>query len=313
LHGAKLAKHINLQFFFNMKKIKQTQVFFIAVPPEGDFEDYRDKNRITHQKMLYDQNENLLENIEFDDYGNETGKSVFKYDDKGRLIEKESYDETGEREEKQSFEHDESGKLLRSFIHFLDDTTDTIEYHYNSKGHLTEKITINDENELEAVHKFEYSGDKIISEELAEYGEIIEKKGMKYNVQGKLIEGLMWNTEEEYRIVNEYDDRGNLVKSLKYDDNNKLISKQLAQYDEKNRLIERVEEESTETRTISVAYNEDGTAFERHTGKSGGSKTFSIERDYDEAGFMIEVRITVFGMDEKPQRKYIHAYAHDFF
>ncbi len=117
-----------------MKKIKETQVFYIAVPPEGDFDDYRDENRIAHQKMLFGQNENLLENIEYDEYGNESGKSVFKYDEEGRLIEKESYDEMGDREEKQSFEHDENGKLMRSFIHFLDDTTDTIEYRYNSKG-----------------------------------------------------------------------------------------------------------------------------------------------------------------------------------
>ncbi len=163
------------------------------------------------------------------------------------------------------------------------------------------------------MHKFEYSGDKIISEELVEYREIIEKKEMKYDDRGKLIEGRMWNTEEEYRIVNEYDDRGNPVKTLKYDAADKLISKQIARYDENSRLIERIEEDSMETRTINVDYNENGTACERHEGKSGKFKTFNIERDYDEDGNMTEVRITIFGSDEKPQKKYIHAYVYEFY
>nr|NQU89865.1 hypothetical protein [Bacteroidota bacterium] len=121
------------------KKIKSSHVFRIDVPPEGEFDDYRQMPKISHTETKYDESGNVLEDIKYDDFGEMTGKVVYQYDEQGRLILEETYSETDELEEKLTFERDNDGKVIREYIHYLDNTTDTIEYHYNPDGKLIRK------------------------------------------------------------------------------------------------------------------------------------------------------------------------------
>jgi YD repeat-containing protein len=312
LHGAKVAKQKNLKDFF-MKKIKKMQVFYIDVAPEGEFADFRSKPRTAHQLQVFDEQENLLEEVKFDHFGNEIGKSVFAYNENGHLIAEETYDEFGNLEEKQTFKRDDKGKLLQSFVHYLDESVDAVDYAYNDNGRLIRKTLTNDDGEVESEDKVEYDGDLMIKEVSVEQGEVVKEHEFFYGDSDKPTEASIRNQDEAYRLVNDYDENGNLVKTLKYDTDDNLIEKHVMRYDNENRLIEKTEEDQMKKNTISIDYDDKGHAVGQKEANSGGSLNHQVERDYNEDGRLEEIRAVLYGPGQVPERKYLLVYEYEYF
>jgi YD repeat-containing protein len=296
-----------------MKKIKKIQVYYIDVAPEGEFADFRSKPRTAHQLQVFDQHENLLEEVKFDHFGNEIGKMVFTYNDNGHLIAEETFDEFGNLEEKQTFKRDEKGKLLQSLVHYLDESVDTVDYMYNDNGRLIRKIVTNDDGEIESEDKIEYDGDRMIKEVTVEQGEVIKEHEFSYGDSDKPTAAKIWNQDEAYRLVNDYDENGNLVKTLKYNADDTLIEKHVMRYDDKNRLIEKTEEDQMKKNTISIVYDDNGLAVGQKETNSGGLLNHQVERDYNEDGRLEEIRAVLYGPDQAPKRKYLLVYEYEYF
>jgi hypothetical protein len=152
------------------RKVKIRNVFRIDVPPEENHEDYRDfEGRIAYGKTIHDENGNLIGEDRYDDDGNLIGRMLYKYDENNHLVGEETYDETGELEEKLSYERDADGKILNKFVHYLDGSVDTMKYEYVGK-HLSRKVLMDEDGEIETEEKFTYNGDKLVKEEKYDYG-----------------------------------------------------------------------------------------------------------------------------------------------
>lgn len=295
------------------KQIKTSQAIRIDVPPEGEFEDFRDVDGMDYSFQQYNEAGNVTELIRFNDYGDMTGKSLYFYDEKNLLSGEETYDEDGNLEEKITFDRDGDGRIIHEHIHYLDDTKDTIQYEYDNLGKLIRKVTIAEDNETEREEIFEWDDDKLLSEELIEEGETVRKSSYEYDDSGNLIAVEMENEDEESSVVNEYDDRGNRIKYLKYDSNGKPVEKHLFAYDDKNRVVEIVEEDRLKKNTVQIVYDELGNAIKQTETNRNGGVNHLLERDYDEDGNVTEVRAAVGGTPKMPARKYILSYRYEFF
>lgn len=296
-----------------MKKIKKMQVFYIDVAPEGEFADFRSKPRTAHQLQVFDANEKLTEDVKFDHFGNEIGKMVYSYNEDSHLIAEETFDEFGNLEEKQTFKRDEKGKLLQSFIHYLDESVDMVDYAYNENGRLIRKTVTNDDGEIESEDRFEYEADRLVLEVSVEQGETIKKHEFSYSDTDKPTEAKIRNQDETYRLVNDYDEHGNLVKTLKYDADDNLVEKHQMRYDAENQLVEKTEEDQMKKNTISFVYDDKGLAVGQTETNSGGAMNHQVERDYDEDGRVQEIRATLFGPGQIPERKYLLVYVYEYF
>lgn len=295
------------------KKIKSRAVYRIDVPPEGAYEDFRDAERITYSRIIYDENGNVLEDHKFDDFGQMTGKSVFGYDEHGKLISDQTYGETGELEEKLTFERDENGRVVREYVHYLDGTKDTITYEYDENWHLIGKTLRDEDGVIEREEKARYDGDRLISEEIFEEGELVKKSEFKYDTKGNVIEAKTLNEDEEATLVNEFDDHGNRIQYLKYDAGDNLVEKHQMKYDNDNRLVEIREEDPFKQNTIEIGYDEKGNAVSQKEVNREGELGHELERDYDPFGNVTEVRASIAGQGQMPPRKYILVYEYAFF
>ena len=294
------------------KKIKIIKVFRIDVAPEGNFEDFRDMDRISYSKTIYDENGNIAEEFKFDDFGEQIGKILYKHNSKGHLIGEETYNELDDLEEKISFERDDNGNILKKFVHYLDDTVDTINYEYN-ENKLVRIVLIDEDGEIESDEKFAYEGDNLISQEKFEEGELVQKQSFIYDEKGNVTEANMLTDGEQVILVNEFDEKGNRIKTLKYDEDDKPIEKALMIYDEHGNMIEIVEEDPYKKNTIQISYDENGNATGQKQLNRAGGTINEVNRDYDANGNLTEVRAVIMGQDQKPERKYILAYDYEYF
>lgn len=298
-----------------MKKIKSTRAYFIHVPPEAEFEEFRNsEKRRLMMNLVYDEHGNVLEDNKFDSSGDEGGKIIYRYDDKNRRIREETFDADGNLEEKLTFEYDADGNVARSFVHYLDDSKDTIDYQYNSDGKLTSKIWKNDEGETERIEKFVYDGDLLISEEIIEEGEQVMKNVFAYDEQGKMTGAEFSNEEEDYTTAHDYDDNGNLVKVLKYDADEKLIGKEASAYDEHNNRIKVTIESVKGITELVMTYRENKMiASAEQEFSNTGLLQQQIERALDAEGNLLELRVFQTGAGQYPLRKYLVVYEYEHF
>ncbi|MDD2632819.1 MAG: hypothetical protein PHH42_10165 [Bacteroidales bacterium] len=296
-----------------MKKVKSQKAFRIDVAPETDFEEYRDADGVQHSSAVYNENGHLLTDIKFDNYGQPTGTSVYKYNEKGFLIFEETQDEEGQTEEKVSWEVDENGKILKKFVHYLDDTIDTIHYQYNDEGLLMQVIQKDEDGQEEHREEYDYKDGKRIAERHFEYGEPETENLYEYDENGHLTEVTLNNPDEEATLVNEYDDKGNRIKTLKYDAADKLIAKQLMTYDEQGRLTEMSEETPYKKNNIVIELDAAGNATRQTEIDRNGQLVSRVEREYDADGNVLLVSATIAGQPGAPHRKYILKYVYEFY
>lgn len=295
------------------RQIKSSKCVRIDLPPEDEFEDYLNEEGRDYSFHRNNEAGLVTELIRFNDYGDRTGKSLYFYDEKNLLSGEETYDEEENLEEKITFDRDADGRIIREFIHYLDDSRDTIHYEYNSQGNVIRKVTMTEDNETEREEIFEWDDDKLLTEELIEEGETVKKSSYEYDDSGNLIAVEMENEDEESSVANEYDERGNRIKYLKYDSEGKLVEKHLFTYDEKNRVIEITEEDRIKKNTVQILYDELGNAIRQTETNRDGGINHSLERDYDEDGNITIVRAAIGGTPERPARKYILSYRYEFF
>ncbi|NCA85766.1 MAG: hypothetical protein EOM83_09345 [Clostridia bacterium] len=296
-----------------MKKVKSQNAFRIDVAPESEFEEYRDVEGVQHSSSVYNENGHLLTDIKFDNHGQTTGTSVYKYNDKGFLIFEETLDENGQTEEKVSWEVDETGKILKKFVHYLDDTVDTINYEYNEQGLLVRVIQKDEDGEEEHREEYDYDDGKRIAERHYEYGALETENIFEYDDNGRLSEVTANSPEETATLVNEYDDKGNRIKTLKYTVDDKLIEKHLMTYDEQGRLTEMSEETPYKKNNVVMELDVAGNVTRQTETDRNGQLVSQVHREYDADGNVLFVSATVAGLPGAPPRKYILKYFYEFY
>jgi len=305
----------NLKKSVSMKKIKSSKAYLIQIPPEDEFEPWRtSKNRTLIQVEYFDEKGLLLEEIKYDTYGQSAGRVVYNYDDRGFKISEESFDADGNPEERTTFEYDQAGKVTGGFIHYLDDSRDTINYEYNADGKLVCKTWVNDEGETERIERFEYQDGNLVFESLHEEGELIRQNKFSLDEAGRILKQEHMDSDDEYRTENEYDDKGNLIQLIKYNSDDELIEKTGYTYDEMGNRISAITEDEFLIRKLTMEYANKvlKSSLEQEFNKSG-QLIRQVVRIMDDEGYLTEVRVSQPGMINQFFQKYIMIYENEFF
>ncbi|MBI5731048.1 MAG: hypothetical protein HY963_07920 [Ignavibacteriales bacterium] len=182
-------------------------------------------------KFIYDENDNLIEQIDYDENWNEESRTIFIYNEEHNLIRQEYFSKN--KHEIIEFEFDENGKQKNieasnedgvfHSIHIDRSVKNDIQYFYNSDGNVQLKnVRIKNIDGLD-IHIDEYdSNDKLIGYE-----------DLSYNENKELICRESFNSRGiiKQKEIFEYDDENRmLMRSLLYYSNEMLTHEKIFDY-----------------------------------------------------------------------------------
>lgn len=298
-----------------MKQIKTSKAFIIQLPPDGEFEEYRNKTRrILLQEEIFDEKGHLQVEKKYDYNGDNAARVLYSFDERGLKISEESYDADENLEERLTFEYNDEGRVVKGLIHYVDGSFDTIVYEYNVNNELVSKKWMNDDGETERVEEFEYKDGRLIANVLTEEGEEVRNNTFKYNEKGDLIEAGISDENGDYRETYEYDEQGNLVKTLKYDEGDKLVEKVVYGYDEYNNRVSINSEDQVTKRSVESVYHENvlNSSIEIEYNNLG-QLTRRIERQMNEHGHLTEMRAFQTEGNRGAPSKYMVIYEQEYY
>ena len=85
-----------------------------------EFTKYRDSEEIISRIEIRDNKKNIIEEVDFDDNGQQLIKTTYEYNDKGQPVVVTQYDEDNLLIEKKKIEYDSEGREIFNLIEFPD-------------------------------------------------------------------------------------------------------------------------------------------------------------------------------------------------
>jgi len=86
----------------------------------SEFTKHRDADEVLTRIETRDQNNNITEDIDFDDNGNQLLRTTYEYNNSGKVTSIAQYDEDNQLIEKNNIGFDEEGKVSSKIIEFPD-------------------------------------------------------------------------------------------------------------------------------------------------------------------------------------------------
>jgi len=140
------------------------------------------REKFLETNFRYDEKGRLVAQVDISTGGMGPIKYTYKYNEKDLLIES-TFQMTGKKEEKTTYEYHNNGKITKKMNH------DTIEYKYDSEGHLLEETRYSGHSRRTTVIRYEYdSKENLEIEAETHYGNGIAfdntiSKYLKYDKQ----------------------------------------------------------------------------------------------------------------------------------
>lgn len=238
--------------------------------------------------------------------------TTYKYNDADQLIEEILFDEENEIAERKTYEYDEKGRILKKFIHYADDTFDTVHYIYNEDGLLVNKHIVDADGIEENKHVYEYkNGNLIRAAEYDKEGNILAEETWKYDEKGHEIEMTKWNKEDDMLISTlvDYFENGDRQKVRVYNQEEELVEKTLFEEDEKGTLVRMIEEDPYNLNTTEFVYDEHENLIEQTELSREGEVKSRVTRAYNEDNEMVETVIFIdrqgAGVNQHYKMKYV--------
>ena len=266
-----------------------------------------------HARTIFDEKGNVLEEINFTREGDVESRYVHRYDGQGRVLETLYYS-SEELTDRRTYERMADGKISRELKHYLDGSFDTITYLYNEEGHLSEKVTSDEEDYVESKTVFEYLDSRLLSEkEMDGEGTVISEKKYTYDDKGNLTEFEEWNSDNDSRIrtVEEYDEKGSHLRTSRYI-NGKLRERAGYTQDEQGRVAQMSEENERGASTYKFEYDQAGNVLVQEETDRQGEVISKMERTFGEGGRILENKVFVDGLGRRMSQYYRIEYVYEW-
>ncbi len=269
-----------------------------------------------YSETNYDPEGRVLRQCTTNAAGLVTEKVEFEYDPLGRLVHETYYTDDVDPSEEKSFEYDQEGRIMKEKVHYLDGSFDTIEYHYNDEGLLTEKTTVNDEGESEGKEIYTYKKGKPETHEITD-GEnnLLLSETFGYDDQGNLILHIR-NDEEsgEYVKMKAYfGDQGNKVREELYDIEENLVEATAFETDGQGRVIRTVEESGRNRRIKHFSYDDKGNGLGYEETSGSGDKLVVVEHHFDQENNPLSSLVFINGSGRSMSQHYELKYEYQWF
>lgn len=264
----------------------------------------------------FDSNGRVIANSSYSPEGILLEKIETGYDEDGRVIRESYYVEEDVPTEEKSYEYNNEGKLEREVKHYADGSSDITSYRYDSAGILIEKITADDEEEVDAVEKFEYRDNKLTRHEITDAeGNPLLLEEFDYDGKGNLISHIRDDEEagEYYKMLIKYNEEGQKIAELLHNDEDELVETTWFEMDEKGRIVQSVEESSFSRKVKNFSFDDRGNAlgYEETDGK--GDKVVVIEHIYDPANNPVSSMVFVNGSGRSAGQHYELRYEYEWY
>jgi hypothetical protein len=211
-----------------MVKIKQLSKFTASVG-----EDNQARNEFKSFQQEFDEQQNLLKEIEYSADGEIESSSAYKYNDQNKMVAEIHYFEEDEVGETINYKLDEEGKPVEIETTY-GDSGKSIKKISRSGSLLTVKIVDEDgEAEGEEMVKFDHKQRPIEETQVDEDGKISQRSVYEYNDSDELVSRIDYGENNEFhtKTTFEYNEDGKLVQSIQRTESGNLINSVLYEYD----------------------------------------------------------------------------------
>jgi phage anti-repressor protein len=269
-----------------------------------------------YSEAVYDRQGNVLKECKYTVAGEVEEKTENRYDDEGRLIEEILFINDEEIAEHKTFERDARGVILKEYRHYLDDTKDTIHYHYNEEGHLIRKQTMNPDDEPEGAEVFTYENGKLKHYELLDADDsLISEKEFIYDDSGKVTETVEHypGDFQRHRIVEEFDENGKRIKTLRYNGKEQLVEKMTYEWDKQDRTSGILDETPYGNTTTHFSYDRNNNVILQEDHNQSGELLSKIERKYNEDNQITESQVFIDGQGRGMSQDYNIRYEYEYY
>ena len=270
-----------------------------------------------YSETRYDEQGNVVMEIKYAENSKISEKIVNRYNENGHLIEEIYFLDEVEIAERKTFERDTSGKIIKAYKHYLDDSKDTIEYHYDDEGQLKEILGYDVDGDLERKEIFDYQDDKISSlKAFGEEGQPILEKIYTYTDSGNRVDTSEWDemTGEKTKSIEKFDNRGHILETQRYDHQDQLIDKVSFVSNESGDIINWNEESQLLGKSATeVTYDEQGNDILQVEKNESGEVITKVERKFDNNNRVTESRVFIDGQGKHISQKYFISYEYTFY
>lgn len=299
-----------------MQQKKSTLVYRTDLVNIGIGQGQRESVPYLASQTEYDENGRVILQSSFSPDGLLTEKFVLEYDDSGHVVHETYFIDEGNPTEEKSYEFDENGRVVRQLKHYIDGSADTTSFTYNQDGFLTDKITINDEDEVETRETFAYCGNKLIKHEIVDQeGNILLSEDFLYDEKGKLIEHIKDDEEggEYFKLVTKYNEDGRKLAEMLYSEDDKLFETTWFEEDSQGRVVQTVEENDRSRRVKNFHFDDKGNNLGYEETNDNGDKMVVVEHLYDPENNTVSSMVFVNGGGRSMSQHYELKYEYEWY
>jgi hypothetical protein len=289
------------------QKIKESLVYKKDLVLKSATDQELEEHEYLFSRTVYNEDGKVTSEKQYDNQGELVQDYIYTYNDKGHLIEEKLQEADGFVAVHKSFEVDDKGKVLKEFRHYMDETFDTVVFHYNEKWELVKKETFDPDNDLESTEEFSYEGDRINRHVVFDAdGDILSEKKTTYDDKGNAIETEEFDGSvgESVKTVTEYHPSGNKKEVLTYNSADQLIEKVKLKEDAQGRIEQVVEESTSKKNTINFTYDAKGNVVHQDEFDRNGEMIGKVSRVYDDNNKLVSSNVFIHGGGRGLSRNY---------
>lgn len=240
-----------------------------------------------YSETCYDSKGNVIEQTTFTDTGEVIERIVREYNAFGFIKSEKFIAGDQEFSEEKNYERSENGLILTEYRHFADGSLDTTRYTYDSQHRIVEKLTTNDEGEIEQREQLLYRNDFLIEHTITDgEGNVQRNEKLEYDEVGNTVVHRIYDADRnELRIKEiDYNKSGRKTAERIYNEDEQLLERTTYEEDETRRLSSMTEESSRGKRITKYTYDSSGNTIIQEEYNEEGQQLVMVEREYNENG-----------------------------
>ncbi len=241
---------------------------------------------------------------------------AWEYDEKGQVLCEKYFTDENEPSEIVRYERDSTGRILRGIKKYLDGSEDITTYTYDEDGHLTRKLTLDEEGNLYSQEEFRWEGNNLTLHRITDpENNETEKEEFKYDPKGNVLEHKRRNLEtgDNTMIVTEYDPNNRKMGEKLYDGEGNLMESMSYTFDQEGTLLGTANVTPQKNSYTRYFYDNRG----NHTGQEEtdeeGNRLLWVEHTYDDNNDLVNSVVYVNGGLMAPGQHYELNYEYEWY
>lgn len=300
-----------------IRSLTQTRINYkMENPADPENSEWIEDNSYRTLLNEYDEGGRLLKAATYDPEGNVIEMYEYTYDALGQLAEEVLYYDEGEEAEHRWYQYNENGAPVAEKVIYQDGGEAHITYAWDEKGSLTEKVTTDQDGEIEQKEIIEWDGDKMMREVfIAEDNVVVSENIHTYDEEGRRVETIMIQPKDKMRtrLVFRYDEKGARTQMLKYNTQDKLIEKVAYTVDDKGNVTELAEEDAAGVKTTRSTFDDNGNTVLQEEYNDNEELNHRVERTMNEHGDMAESTVYIDNHGNSANQFYTIRYDYEYF